>query len=64
MQLPYPAAATFITEAMKTALSDAFSGIASDVSTMATVALPSAIGIAGLLIAIRLSVKFFKNVAN
>lgn len=64
MLLPYPAAATFITEGMKTALSEAFTTVATDVTSMATLALPAAIGIAGLFIAVKLSVKFFKNVAN
>ena len=49
---------------MKTALSDAFTGVATDVTSMATIALPAAVGIAGLFIAVKLSVKFFKNVAN
>ncbi len=58
------AGVTFITEAMKTALSDAFTGVATDVTSMASIALPAAVGIAGLFIAVKLSVKFFKNVAN
>lgn len=59
-----PAATTFITEAMKTALSDAFAGVAADVASIATVALPTALGIAGLFIAIRLGIGFFKSTAN
>lgn len=60
-----PAAATsFITEAMKTSLSDAFQGVGADVTAIATTALPYAIGIAGLFLAVRLGVRFFKSVAN
>lgn len=58
------ATVTFVTEAMKTALSDAFAGVGSDVTAIATTALPYAIGIAGLFLAVRLGVKFFKSVAN
>lgn len=60
----YAAGVTMVTEAMKTALSDAFSGIAADVISIATLALPVALSIAGLFIAIRLGVKFFKSVSN
>lgn len=61
----YMAAATsFVTEAMKTALTTAFEGVASDVSSIATIALPVGLGIAGLFIAIRLGIGFFKSVAN
>lgn len=55
---------TFVTEAMKTALSDAFAGVAADVASIATIALPVALGIAGLFIAIRLGIGFFKSTAN
>ncbi len=58
------ATTTFVTEAMKTALSDAFAGVAADVSSIATIALPVALGIAGLFIAIRLGIGFFKSTAN
>ena len=58
------AATTMVTEAMKTALSDAFSGVAADVISIATIALPVALSIAGLFIAVRLGIKFFKNVSN
>jgi len=58
------AATTMVTEAMKTALSDAFTGVANDVISIATIALPVALSIAGLFIAVRLGVKFFKSVSN
>lgn len=58
------AATSMVTEAMKTALSDAFTGVANDVISIATLALPVALSIAGLFIAIRLGVKFFKSVSN
>lgn len=58
------ATTTFVTEAMKTALSDAFAGVAADVASIATIALPVALGIAGLFIAIRLGIGFFKSTAN
>lgn len=57
-------ATTMVTEAMKTALSDAFTGVANDVIAIATIALPVALSIAGLFIAVRLGVKFFKSVSN
>lgn len=62
--LPLAATTTMVTEAMKTALSDAFSGVASDVISIASIALPVALSIAGLFIAVRLGVKFFKSVSN
>lgn len=58
------ASTTMVTEAMKTALSDAFTGVANDVISIATIALPVALSIAGLFIAVRLGVKFFKSVSN
>lgn len=58
------AATTMVTEAMKTALSDAFTGVANDVISIATIALPVALSIAGLFIAIRLGIKFFKSVSS
>lgn len=58
------AATTMVTEAMKTALSDAFTGVANDVISIATIALPVALSIAGLFIAVRLGMKFFKSVSN
>lgn len=60
-----PAAVTsFVTDAVKTILSDAFAGVATDVTSIATTALPYAISIAGFALAIRLGIKFFKSVAN
>ena len=58
------AGTTMVTESMKTALSDAFAGVSADVISIATIALPVALGIAGLFIAIRLGIKFFKSVSN
>ncbi len=58
------ASTTMVTEAMKTALSDAFTGVANDVISIATIALPVALSIAGLFIAVRLGVRFFKSVSN
>ena len=55
---------TMVTEAMKTALTAAFQGVATDVQSIATIALPVGLGIAGLFIAIRLGIGFFKSVAN
>lgn len=58
------ASTTMVTEAMKTALSDAFTGVANDVISIATIALPVALSIAGLFIAVKLGVRFFKSVSN
>ena len=55
---------SFVTEAMKTALANAFEGVGADVVSIATTALPYAIGIAGLFLAVRLGIRFFKSVAN
>lgn len=55
---------TLITEAMKTALTNAFTGIQTDVTSIFTIALPAALTIAGLGIAVRLGVGFFKSIAK
>ena len=46
------------------AFSDALSTIQTDVTSMITVALPIALAIVGIFIAIRLGVKFFRSVAK
>lgn len=62
---PILAAGTGIVSAeMKEALTTAFAGVSADVISIATIALPVGLGIAGLFIAIRLGIKFFKNVSN
>mgnify|MGYP001034077434 CR=1 FL=1 len=53
-----------MTDAMKTALTDAFSGISADVFEIMGVALPIGLGIAGVFIAIRLGINFFRSIAN
>ena len=58
------AGTSMVTEAMKTALTTAFQNVAGDVQSIATIALPVGLGVAGLFIAIRLGIGFFKSVAN
>ena len=58
------ASTTMVKEAMKTAFSDSIKGVANDVISIATIALPVALSIAGLFIAVRLGVRFFKSVSN
>ncbi len=55
---------TLISEAMKTALTTAFTGIQTDVMSIITIALPAALAIAGVGIAIRLGINFFRSIAN
>ncbi len=53
-----------MSEAMKTAFSTAVEGIKADVTSMITVALPAGLGIAGIMIAVRLGISFFKTIAS
>ena len=55
---------TLVTEAMKTALSNAFTGIQTDVTSIITTALPAALAIAGIGIAVRIGWSFFKSIAR
>lgn len=55
---------TYVTEAMKTALTTAFQGVASDVSTIVSTALPIGLGIMGLVLAIHIGIRFFRSVAK
>lgn len=53
-----------MSEAMKTAFSTAVDGIKADVTSMIAVALPAGLGIAGIMIAVRLGIGFFKSIAS
>lgn len=53
-----------MTDAMKQALTTAFNGISADVFEIMGVALPIGLGIAGVFIAIRLGINFFRGIAN
>lgn len=53
-----------MTDAMKTALDTAFKGISADVFDVMGTALPIGLGIAGVFIAIRLGIGFFRSIAN
>ncbi len=53
-----------MTEAMKNAVTTALNGVSVDVFEIITVALPIGLGIAGVFIAIRLGVNFFRSLAN
>ena len=58
------ATASLVTEAMKTAFEVALKGVQGDVSAMVTIALPVALGIMGLFLAIRLGISFFRSIAH
>lgn len=53
-----------MSEAMKTAFSTAVDGIKADVLSMFAVALPAGLGIAGIVMAARLGIGFFKAIAS
>lgn len=53
-----------MTDAMKTALTDGFSAISVDVFDVMAVSLPIGLGIAGVFLAVRLGIRFFRSVAN
>lgn len=58
------ALAANLDEGTKTALTTAFDGVKQDVLDIIAVALPAALVIMGLGIAIKLGIKFFKRFAN
>lgn len=64
MALADTAATGIMTDAMKTALDTAFKGISVDVFDVMGTALPIGLGIAGVFIAIRLGIGFFRSIAN
>lgn len=64
MALADTAATGLMTDAMKTALDTAFKGISADVFDVMGSALPIGLGIAGVFIAIRLGIGFFRSIAN
>lgn len=53
-----------MSEAMKTAFGTAVDGIKSDVMGMMALALPAGLGIAGVTIAAKLGISFFKSIAS
>ena len=53
-----------MTDAMKAALETAFNGVSADVFSIMGVALPIGLGIAGVFMAIRLGVNFFRSIAS
>ncbi len=53
-----------MSETMTTAVDTAFKAIKSDVSSMMTTALPVALAIVGIGLAITLGVKFFKKISS
>ena len=58
------ASASMITEALKTAFTNAVTAVQSDVGAMMALALPAGLAIMGGFLAIRLGVKFFKSVSS
>ncbi len=57
-------AVSLVSDAMKAAYSTALQGVQADVAAMVTTALPYALGIMGLFLAIRLGIGFFRSIAN
>lgn len=55
---------SFLTEEMTGAMTTAFTAIGNDVVSVVKIGLPIALGVAGLFMAIRLGIAFFKSVAN
>ena len=55
---------SFLDSTMMTAITNAFTGIATDVKGVVGIGLPIALGITGLFLAVRLGIGFFKSVAN
>lgn len=53
-----------MSEALQTAYSTALTQVQTDVGAMVATALPIALGIMGLFLAIRLGIAFFKSVAH
>lgn len=57
-------AASNIDESMKTALGTAFTTVKEDAVSLMVIALPAALSIMGIVIAIKLGIKFFKKFSN
>lgn len=55
---------TYFTDTMKTAMTNGFSQVATDVSSVVATALPIGLGIMGLFLGIRLAIGFFRSVAH
>ena len=53
-----------VTAGMTTALQTAFGAVQTDVVSVITTALPYALGIMALTVALRIGIKFFKGIAN
>lgn len=53
-----------MTDAMKAALETAFNGVSADVFSVIGISLPIGLGIAGVFMAIRLGVNFFRSIAS
>lgn len=53
-----------LTDAMKTAVTTALNGVSADVFDLMGIALPIGLGIAGVFLAIRLGINFFRSIAN
>ncbi|MGN0132907.1 MAG: hypothetical protein ACI4AA_10735 [Lachnospiraceae bacterium] len=53
-----------MSESVKTALTTAMTGVKTDVLSIIEVAVPAALAIVGVVMAIRLGVRFFKSIAT
>lgn len=53
-----------MSEAVKTALSTAMTGVKTDVLGIIEVAVPCALAIVGVVMAIKIGISFFKSIAN
>lgn len=64
MVLAAAGATSGLTEGMKTAFTNALKIVQGDVTDMISTALPVGLAIMGLVLAIRIGIRFFKSVAN
>ena len=53
-----------LTEGMKTAFNNGIEGIQTDVTNMIAMALPAGLAIAGIRLAVRLGISFFRSIAG
>lgn len=53
-----------MSESVKTALTTAMSGVKTDVLGIIEVAVPAALAIVGVVMAVKLGVRFFKSIAS
>ncbi len=53
-----------MSETLRTAMTTAFTGVKNDVLANLEVAVPAALGIVAVVMAVKIGIKFFKSIAN